>query len=107
LITGSSISTQVWADVFEGTEGPDRIIGTLEDDLIDSNGGNDANYGDARFDDGSGDDIIVSGGDADTDTNTRDGGREIFVCGVGEDTVTDFNAEEGDIATPDYENINP
>jgi hypothetical protein len=31
----------------------------------------------------------------------------IFVCGSGEDTVTDFNEAEGDIATPDCENINP
>jgi hypothetical protein len=34
------------------------------------------------------------------------GGRDIFVCGEGdEDTVTDFNEEEGDIATPDCENV--
>jgi hypothetical protein len=29
---------------------------------------------------------------------------EIFVCGRGQDTVTDFNEAEGDIATPDCEN---
>jgi hypothetical protein len=29
----------------------------------------------------------------------------IFVCGSGEDTITDFNQVEGDIATPDCENI--
>jgi hypothetical protein len=69
--------------------------------------GSDENWGDANpeFDGtGSGDDIIVSG--EDDDTNTGNGGRDIFVCGDGEgDTVTDFNEEEGDIATPDCENI--
>jgi hypothetical protein len=39
--------------------------------------------------------------------NTGNGGRDIFVCGDGEDddTVTDYNEEEGDIATPDCENV--
>jgi hypothetical protein len=31
--------------VFEGTEGPDRIVGTPEDDIIDSKGGHDENFG--------------------------------------------------------------
>jgi hypothetical protein len=32
----------------------------------------------------------------------------LFVCGDGEeDTVTDYNEAEGDIAAPDCENINP
>jgi hypothetical protein len=35
-------------------------------------------------------------------------GADTFVCGDGEgDTVTDYNEAEGDIATPDCENINP
>jgi hypothetical protein len=39
------------------------------------------------------------------DSNTGNGGRDIFVCGEGEDdTVTDYNEAEGDIATPDCEN---
>jgi hypothetical protein len=37
-IVGSSTS-QAWADVIEGTEGPDVIVGTPEADLIDSKGG--------------------------------------------------------------------
>jgi hypothetical protein len=45
MIVGSSIS-QVWADVFEGTEGDDVIVGTPEADLIDSKGDDDANSGD-------------------------------------------------------------
>ena len=52
---------------------------------------------------GSGNDIIVSGGE--NDTNTGNGGWDIFVCGGGEDTVTDYNEAEGDIATPDCESI--
>jgi hypothetical protein len=128
-ITGSSsITSQAWADVFEGTEGPDEITGTPEDDLIDSKGRSDINNGDTFDGDGSGDDVIVSGeGDDDNfgdtvngessgddiiisggadDTNTGNEGRDIFVCGDGEDdTVTDFNKAEVDIAAPDCENV--
>jgi Ca2+-binding RTX toxin-like protein len=100
---GNSASNQAWADVIEGTEGPDVIVGTPEDDLIDSKGGEDINIGDTFSGDGSGDDIIISG--EEDDTNTGNGGRDIFVCGDGEDdTVTDYNEAEGDIATPDCEN---
>jgi hypothetical protein len=38
IAIGNSTS-QAWADVIEGTEGPDFIVGTPEDDLIDSKGG--------------------------------------------------------------------
>jgi hypothetical protein len=123
---GSSIS-QVWADVIEGTEGPNVIVGTPGADLIDSKGGSDDNFGDTMIGDGSGNDVIDSGegrdinfGDAFSgegsgndniisgggdDRNTGNGGRDIFVCGDGEDTVTDYNEAEGDIATPDCENV--
>ena len=43
---------------------------------------------------GEGDDILIGGG-----------GAQRFVCGGGEDTITDYNEAEGDIATPDCENI--
>jgi Ca2+-binding RTX toxin-like protein len=76
-------------------------------DIIASGEGNDENYGDADPESGgtgSGDDVIISG--EQDDTNTGNGGRDIFACGEGEqDTVTDFNEAEGDIATPDCENI--
>ena len=63
-----------------------------------------ANEGDASIlGDSSGNDIIVSG--EDDDTNSGSEGSDIFVCGEGEDTVEDFNPGEGDIATPDCENI--
>jgi Ca2+-binding RTX toxin-like protein len=104
MIAGIGTPSQAWADVFEGTEGPDEIVGTPGDDLIDSKGGNDVNFGDIIEGDGSGDDVIVSG--EDDDTNTGNEGRDIFVCGGGEDdTVTDYNEAEGDIATPDCENF--
>lgn len=64
----------------------------------------DVNFGDNLLGNGSGNDIML-GGEED-DTNTANGGRDIFVCGEGEnDTVTDFNEAEGDLATPDCENI--
>jgi Ca2+-binding RTX toxin-like protein len=101
-ILGSN-SSPVWADVIEGTEGPDDIVGTPVDDLIDSKGGDDINEGDTELGDGSGHDVILSG-DGD-DQSTGNGGGDIFACGEGEDTVTDYNQAEGDIATPDCENF--
>ena len=71
-ILGSN-SSPVWADVIEGTEGPDAIVGTPVDDLIDSKGGDDINEEDTELGDGSGNDVILSGeGD---DQSTGNGGR--------------------------------
>jgi hypothetical protein len=60
--TSNSSNNQVWADVIEGTEGPEVIVGTLGDDQIDSKGGNDFNLGDTVFGESSGNDNIISGG---------------------------------------------
>jgi Ca2+-binding RTX toxin-like protein len=66
---------------------------------------------------GSGDDTLkgVGGedddlfGDGDDDTLTGDGffggGTDFFSCGTGIDTITDFNAAEGDTKTADCENF--
>jgi hypothetical protein len=45
LGSSSSSNNQVWANVIEGGEGPDFIVGTPEDYLIDSKRGNDDNFG--------------------------------------------------------------
>ena len=61
LILGPTIGGQAWADNFEDTEGPDIIIGTPEDDEIDSKGGKDSNFGDSQSGEGAGHDRIDSG----------------------------------------------
>jgi hypothetical protein len=61
VVGAGSSTNQVWADVIEGTEGSDTIVGTPLDDLIDSKGGKDDNLGDAFIGDGSGNDVIDSG----------------------------------------------
>ena len=38
-------------------------------------------------------------------SDTGGPGNYIFACGEGEDTITDYDEAEGDIATPDCENI--
>jgi hypothetical protein len=43
ILGGIGSNNQVWADVIEGTEGNDFIVGTPEADLIDSKGGRDFN----------------------------------------------------------------
>jgi hypothetical protein len=87
-IVGSS-STQAWADVIEGTEGPDNIVGTPGDDQIDSKGGDDINVGDTFEGDGSGNDIINSGEGSDLnfgDTGIGDGSEnDVIVSGEGND----------------------
>ena len=85
MIVGSTGSSQAWADVIEGTEGPDFIVGTPEADLIDSKGGDDRNLGDTNTGDGSGNDVIVSGEGFDGnlgDTAFGDGsGDDIIISG--------------------------
>jgi Ca2+-binding RTX toxin-like protein len=60
MIAGSSI-TQAWADVIEGTEGDDVLVGTPGADLIDIKGSGDVNYGDTVLGNSSGNDNIISG----------------------------------------------
>jgi hypothetical protein len=91
MTIAASNSSQAWADVIEGTEGNDFIVGTPEADLIDSKGGEDANFGDTFEGDGSGDDIIVSGEGVDDnsgDTGIGDGsGDDIIASGEGDDFI--------------------
>jgi hypothetical protein len=47
----------------------------------------------------------IIGGEGD-DLLTGGKGANRFICGGGEDTVTDYNEAEGDIATPDCEIVN-
>jgi hypothetical protein len=63
---------------------------------------------------GSGDDALTGAdddedddlfGDGDDDTLTGRGGADAFSCGPGVDTITDFNAAEGDTRTADCENF--
>jgi hypothetical protein len=90
-VVGTTIlgSTPVWADVFEGTEGPDRIVGTPLDDIIDSKGGDDRNFGDTQVGDGSGDDVINSGEGDDANfgdtANGQGSGDDIIDSGEGND----------------------
>ena len=44
-------------------------------------------------------------GESGDDTLTGDGGSDAFSCGSGIDTITDFNADEGDTKTADCENF--
>src|SRR5918998_1408745 len=90
IVGGSNGTNQVWADVIEGTEGPDEIVGTPEDDIIDSKGGRDENHGDTTIGDGSGNDVINSGEGSDFnsgDSFKGDGsGDDIIVSGEGSDS---------------------
>src|SRR5918996_1672232 len=104
-IVGGSSTSQAWADVIEGTEGDDFIVGTPEDDLIDSKGGNDRTFGDNVIGDGSGDDVILSGdgghgpGQEEKnfgDTFSGDGsGDDVILSGDGVD-VNNGDAVAGD-----------
>ncbi|MBX7458350.1 type I secretion C-terminal target domain-containing protein [Qipengyuania sp. 1NDH17] len=92
-------------DTIDGGDGNDRIYAGDGDDYAEGGAGNDLITG------GNGDDILIGGagddyirGDAGTDTITGGAGADMFefidlsgsnlVDGV--DTITDFNASEGD-----------
>jgi hypothetical protein len=92
-ITGSNTTTgQAWAEVIEGTQGPDFLFGTPADDVIDSKAGDDFNFGDGEIGDTFGNDIILSGeGD---DFNAGDGGESLlFGDASGDDVIV---SGEGD-----------
>jgi hypothetical protein len=84
-------NNQAWADVIEGTEGPDFIVGTPGDDIIDSKGNRDDNYGDTVIGDGSGDDVIFSGEGHDLnygDTEVGDGsGNDVIFNEMGVEAI--------------------
>lgn len=44
-------------------------------------------------------------GEGDNDTLIGDSGANFFSCGSGIDTITNFNAAEGDTKTADCENF--
>jgi hypothetical protein len=70
--------------------------------------GDDEDFGDSDDGEGTGDDMIVTDqGDDTSYGDTRSGGsdNDRIITGQGEDTVTDYNPDEGDIAIPDCENI--
>ena len=61
---------------------------------------------------GSGSDKVIGDtnddqlfGDGNSDTLTGNEGADAFFCGSGRDTITDFNADEGDTKTGDCENF--
>ncbi|HJY15783.1 MAG TPA: hypothetical protein VJ225_07090, partial [Nitrososphaeraceae archaeon] len=61
-------------------------------------------FGDNTLHGGKGEDTFVSSG-SDTTTYIGGQGADNFVCGPGTDTITDFNAAEGDTKTADCENV--
>jgi Ca2+-binding RTX toxin-like protein len=67
---------------------PLELHGGSEDDIVD----------------GAGDDDELFGDDGD-DTLEGEEGADFFSCGTGIDTITDFNAAEGDTKTADCENF--
>jgi RTX calcium-binding nonapeptide repeat (4 copies) len=69
--------------VLEGNEGSDRVIGTPEDDIIDSKGSADVNYGDTILGSRSGNHHTVSG-----DRNARNVGDTVEGEGSGDDVLT-------------------
>jgi Ca2+-binding RTX toxin-like protein len=65
-----------------------ELHGGSEDDIVDGADGDDELFGD------DGDDTLEG-----------EGGADRFICGPGTDTITDFNAAEGDTKTADCENF--
>jgi Ca2+-binding RTX toxin-like protein len=131
-ITASNTSEVFAKNKIEGTDEDEDLVGTEDDDTINSKGGNDRNFGESGDDkiksgDGndenfgeSGDDKLKSGKGNDNNfgglgDNKMNGGQgndflqgrdgaDKFQCGSGDnDVVEGFNEEEGDKATGNCE----
>jgi hypothetical protein len=83
IVGGSNSSSQAWADVIEGTEESDVIVGTPGADLTNIKGSGDVNYGDTVLGNSSGNDNIISGDG--NDGNSENGGDDNI---VGRDVMT-------------------
>lgn len=84
-------------DYLFGNSGNDKIDGNLGADVISGGEGNDQLHG------GQGADVITGGlgkdtlnGGLDNDQLTGGGEADLFVLSKGQDTITDFNAKDGD-----------
>jgi hypothetical protein len=91
-------------DEVMGGSGDDLVSGGLDDDFIEGKRGDDVLIG------GQDNDIIVGGdgddqlfGDIGDDTLEGDAGANTFHCGLGVDTITDFNPGQGDTKSDDCE----
>jgi Ca2+-binding RTX toxin-like protein len=85
------------SDAIIGTQGADKISALGGHDAVDARGGNDNVMG------GRGNDNL-SGGSG-SDTLSGGPGADRFDCGDGIDTITDFNAAQGDIKSANCENF--
>jgi hypothetical protein len=66
MMAGTGTTSQAaWADMIEGAEADDFIVGTSVADIIGSKVDNDVNHGDSILDDGSGDEVILGGEESD------------------------------------------
>jgi serralysin len=82
-----------------GNSGDDELRGLDVGSPLELHGGSDDDILD-----GAGDDDELFGDNGD-DTLEGEEGADRFICGGGEDTITDFNAAEGDTKTADCENF--
>ena len=84
--------------IIVGTDVENTAFGGSGDDYLEATFGDNTLYGD------KGEDTFVSSG-SETTTYIGGEGADNFVCGDGIDTITDFNAAEGDTKTADCENF--
>ena len=94
------------ADTIEGAEGDDTIQGAEGDDQIYGEDGNDILSGglnDDYLSGGSGNNELYGGDNDDTLKGGPD--KDHFDCGLGFDTVLDFNVSKGDTHSADCEVI--
>jgi len=96
-------------DVVTGSDQPDMIFGQAGDDLLQGGFGNDqldGGDGNDALTAGGGNDYLIGGdgndklfGDVDDDVLQGGDGADSFNCGLGIDTVLDYNPQQGDTIT--------
>ena len=91
-------------DIVKGNNGDDKILGYAGDDVLQGDSGDDKIDGGGRNDvliGGDGDDILY--GVTGNDIMRGGPGANEFICGDGIDTILDYNPAQGDIISNDCE----
>ena len=92
------IARDTWIERYLAGQGDDDITGNAADNRLEGGPGNDTING------GPGNDILIGG--PGRDTLTGGPGADVFVMpGNSEDTITDFNPDEGDLRVTDTGNL--
>jgi Ca2+-binding RTX toxin-like protein len=124
-VQGRTIVGTILADICQGTDRSETVLGLQDNDILSGHGGDDiveGNEGDDKIDGGGRNDVLI-GGEGDDILSGEDGddilygvigndvmrggpGANEFICGDEVDTVLDYKPSQGDVISNDCEIVN-